>query len=224
MSLSDVIEGELNLGKNSPPAVTNIFRSKYKDHYKLYNVYYEFLKDGINKYKYITIRPHDHLIMGMYNKIGHEQLLPKYLEEITNIIKHPFIGSVEFHNNHFIHFHLIIKCSKTSYDEIRRSLTFKYATLERTMKLKQYAITHDKLKDERLRLFFLYRLGYSVHLGRIKDSFLYQITNNEIYLKYMKNPITQEHLEHMVALEEYQIEKIQMMKAKSQCKKDAGII
>jgi len=184
---------------------------------KLYSVYYHCLKKGFNQYKYITIRPHDHLISGMYNKAGYKDLINSFKEDLLELIKYPFIGSIESNNKKFIHFHLIIKCSNKALEkDVIFKLKDKFCKLEKALEKKQYAIKLDKLINDRIRMFFMYRLGYSVHKGRMKDSYIAMITNDyELYTESLKT-ISIEDMNNMLAIEEYEMEKIHIQKIKHQ--------
>lgn len=224
MALSDIIQGVSTLGKETPASGTHCWTIPPRGLMNLYNVYYKVLCDGIQNYKYITIRPHDHLVCGMYGTTGHKNLINLFKDDLLNLIRCPFIGSVESNNSKFIHFHLILKCSRKQYETIRSNLINKYCLLEKAMKKKQYAIKQDKLEDERIRLFNLYRLGYSVYKGQRKESHICLITNDKTLLDNVSQPITLDNYEYLQALEEYAIEKIRINKQRKNCKNAVGII
>lgn len=158
----------------------NVKRNLAYDYTDYKNIIHTILTN-FSSYKFITIRPHDYLIYGMYGA-EYRTYLKRMFSDISNIIDAPFIGSCEKSNSKTIHFHLIIKCSTTQLNNYMELLKYIYTLKPLFPTQKQYAIQRQKLQDIHIERFISYYLGYKWDDRSLKPSFKCNVSKDFTYI------------------------------------------
>lgn len=220
---SSITSGCLPLGEDTRPAsdwdALGYKTSRYITFPResVVNNIYNIILSQFDKARFITLRPHDQYIGGLFERYNQNDIKEEYRLVFNNIINCPFIGSCEKNNKIFVHFHLILfPKNKKHFNDIIIKLKSKFS-IEYNMnhKAKVPAIQESTLDNaDNIKRFILYYLG--IKNQSFKDSFLQHIFN------FLSIPPKVDN-ELLIFREEFVITKYNTSRQKKEKKKEYNV-